>query len=57
MKNLKDILVAAGEIDKYFDKQVPFNLWRAKNLSSKEPVFGLVEQKLSVTMVRFGQPI
>ncbi|WP_444997508.1 Tse2 family ADP-ribosyltransferase toxin [Aliikangiella sp. IMCC44359] len=46
MKNLKDILIDAGEIDKYFDKQVPVNLWRAKNLKSKDPIFGMVERKV-----------
>jgi hypothetical protein len=46
MKSLKDVLIAAGEIDKYFDDKVPVNLWRAKNLSAKESIFGMVEQKI-----------
>ncbi len=46
MKNLKEILIDAGDIEKYFDGKVPVNLWRAKNLSSKEPIFSMVEQKI-----------
>jgi hypothetical protein len=46
MKNLKEILIDAGEIDKYFEDKVPVNLWRARNLSNKEPIFGMVEHKI-----------
>ena len=46
MDSLKDILVEKGQIDKYFDEKVPVNLWRAKNIKSKEPIFGLVEKKI-----------
>lgn len=46
MKSLKDVLIGAGEIDKYFDGKVPVNLWRAKNLGAKESTFGMVEQKI-----------
>lgn len=46
MKNLKEILISAGEIDKYFDGKVQVNLWRAKNLNAKGPIFGMVEQKI-----------
>ena len=46
MKNLKDILIDAGELDKYFDTTIPVNLWRAKNLNSKDFIFSLVEEKV-----------
>ena len=46
MKTLKELLIDAGEIDKYFEDKVPVNLWRAKNLSNKDPIFGMVEQKI-----------
>ena len=45
MNNLKEILIDAGDIDKYFDDKVPVNLQRAKNLSSKDPIFSLIEKK------------
>ena len=46
MKSLREILIATGDIDKYFDDKVPINLWRAKNLSHKNSIFSMVEQKI-----------
>ncbi len=46
MKYLKDVLISTGDIDKYYDDLVPVNLWRAKNLSNKEPIFSMVEHKI-----------
>ena len=46
MKSLKEVLIDAGDIDKYFDGKVPINLWRAQNLSSKQGAFNLIEQKI-----------
>lgn len=46
MKYLKEVLISAGDIDKYYDDLVPVNLWRAKNLSNKEPIFSMVEHKI-----------
>ncbi len=46
MKSLKDVLISAGGIDKYFEDKVPVNLWRAKNFGAKESIFGMVEQKV-----------
>lgn len=39
---LKDILISAGEIDRYYEKS-PINLWRAKKIKDKGTLFGLVE--------------
>lgn len=39
---LKDILISAGDIDRYFEKS-PVNLWRAKRVSDRGTLFGLVE--------------
>ena len=46
MKSLREILIDAGDVDKYFDDKVPVNLWRAKNLSNKNSIFSMVEQKI-----------
>jgi hypothetical protein len=40
---LKDILISAGDIDRYFE-QSPVNLWRAKRTTDKGSLFGLVEE-------------
>lgn len=39
---LKDILISAGDIDRYFE-QSPVNLWRARRTTDKGSLFGLVE--------------
>ena len=46
MEFLKDILIEAGAIDRYFEGVSPVNLWRARNLSSVGGVFDLVESKV-----------
>ncbi len=43
MKSLKDVLISAGGIDRYFEDKVPVNLWHAKNFGAKESIFGMVE--------------
>lgn len=45
MDILKDVLIEAGEIDRYFDDMVPINVWRARNLKKNWPAFGLVEEE------------
>ena len=40
---LKDILIEAGEIDKYYE-DTPVNLWRAKKKNDKCSLFGMVEE-------------
>jgi hypothetical protein len=39
---LKDVLIAAGEIDKYFES-APVHLWRAHRTRERGALFGLVE--------------
>lgn len=46
MKVLKDVLIKAGEIDKYFDGRVPVTLWRANKKGSTGHIFDLVEKPL-----------
>ena len=46
---LKDILIEAEELDRYFDGQVPINLWRAKKKTSIRPVFDLVEEPFALS--------
>ena len=50
MQTLKDILIEAGEIDRYFDGRAPVPLWRAKKKHAAVGVFDLVEE----TIVRPG---
>ncbi|GLS24305.1 hypothetical protein [Marinibactrum halimedae] len=45
MLTLKDVLIEAGEIDKYFGNTAPVNLWRARKLNKKQiGLFDLVEE-------------
>lgn len=45
MDVLRDVLIEAHEIDRFFGDKVPVNLWRAKNLSKKNVgLFELVEE-------------
>ncbi|GAB1256770.1 hypothetical protein NBRC116494_12720 [Aurantivibrio plasticivorans] len=39
---LKDVLIKAGDIDRYFE-DAPVNLWRAKKKSDLGSLFGMVE--------------
>ncbi len=41
---LKDILISAGEIDRYYEES-PVNLWRAKRIRDTGSLFGLVEKE------------
>lgn len=49
---LKDILISAGDIDRYFETS-PVNLWRAKRTTDKGTLFGLVEKD---KVLSNGQP-
>ena len=40
---LKDILISAGDIDRYYES-APVNLWRAKRITDRGALFGLVER-------------
>ena len=41
---LKDVLIAKGKIDRYFEGAVPVNLWRALNRKSGLSAFDFVEK-------------
>ncbi|WDE04480.1 hypothetical protein SG34_024605 [Thalassomonas viridans] len=43
---LKDILLEAGSIDRFFDGHVPVDLYRAKKVKSDKPLFDLVETEV-----------
>jgi hypothetical protein len=49
---LKDILISAGDIDRYYEKS-PTNLWRAKRVTDRGTLFGLVEED---KVLSNGQP-
>lgn len=42
---LRDVLLEANELDKYFEGRVPATLWRARNKRGPDDVFGLVEEE------------
>ncbi|WP_338845956.1 hypothetical protein V8J88_19760 [Massilia sp. W12] len=43
---LQDVLIQAGEVDKYYGDSVPVNLWRAKNLNKPGlGLFAMVEEE------------
>ncbi len=42
---LSDILIEIGEIDRYFGNSAPFDLWRARKISSQAALFELVENE------------
>jgi len=46
MKVLRDVLIQAGQIDKYFDGHAPVTLWRAKRKDAPGEVFDVVEKPL-----------
>ncbi len=50
---LKDVLIEAGKLDKYFEGVVPTNLWRAKNRKASGAVFDFIEEN---TLLSNGRP-
>lgn len=45
MRILKDVLIAAGQIDQYFEGRTPVTLWRAKKKDTPTAdIFELVEK-------------
>lgn len=46
MQILKDILIARGQVDRYFDTRVPVDLWRAKKTGENEPLFQIVDRQV-----------
>lgn len=56
MDTLKDILIEADEIDRYFDEEVPVNLWRARKRKSVVPLFHLVEEEITRSTGQVRRP-
>jgi hypothetical protein len=48
MQVLRDVLIEAGEIDRYFEGVAPVTLWRAKR-RDQENVFALITQPLTTS--------
>lgn len=44
---LKDILIETGELKRYYGKEIPVNLWRAKKVRSPSPLFSIVEEEIT----------
>jgi hypothetical protein len=44
-ETLKDILIEAGDIDRYFGDSVPIDLWRARKTAARTQLFDLVEEE------------
>jgi hypothetical protein len=52
-KVLRDILVAAGQIDRYFEGSTPVNLWRGLHTRRSSGIFDLIEHPIVLSN---GQP-
>ena len=55
-ETLKDILLARGELERYYDGEVPLNLWRALNVRRSERLFDLVESPFKMSNGRVRRP-
>ncbi|GLQ90236.1 Tse2 family ADP-ribosyltransferase toxin [Dyella flagellata] len=55
-KVLKDILLEQGEIDRYYEGQVPTSLWRALNQRSGMALFDLIEEPFEMSNGRHRPP-
>lgn len=53
-KVLKDILLAQGELERYYDGAVPLNLWRALNARRNEGLSILLNRHSRCPTVVFG---
>ncbi len=53
---LKDILLAQGELERYYDGAVPLNLWRGLNARRNEHLFGIVETPFKMSNGRIRRP-
>jgi hypothetical protein len=53
---LKDILLAQGELDRYYEGAVPLNLWRALNVKRGGHLFALVESPFKMSNGRVRRP-
>lgn len=53
-KVLKEILVEQGEIDRYYEGQVPTSLWRALNHQRGMALFELIEEPFVMSN---GRPV
>lgn len=47
METLRDVLIAADEIDRYFGGRAPVTLWRAKRVDPKTHLFSLIEEPIT----------
>lgn len=47
VETLQDILLATGDIDRFFGRNTPVDLWRAKKFKDLGPLFQLVEEEVS----------
>lgn len=47
METLRDVLIAADEIDRYFGSRAQVTLWRAKRVGPTTHLFSLIEQPVT----------
>lgn len=57
MKILKDVLIQAGQIDKYFDGRTPVTLWRAKKRACQEMCLSLLKSRYTSQVAFLVLPI
>lgn len=53
---LKDVFISMGELERYFDGEVPVNLWRGLNIKRNMALFDLVEKPYKMSNGKVRKP-
>ena len=53
---LKDVFISMGELERYFDGEVPINLWRGLNIKRNMALFDLVEKPYKMSNGKVRKP-
>ena len=53
---LKDVFISMGELERYFDGEVPINLWRGLNIKRNMALFDLVEKPYKMANGKVRKP-
>ncbi|OZG71005.1 hypothetical protein BTA51_23150 [Hahella sp. CCB-MM4] len=53
---LKDVFVSLGELERYYDKVIPVNLWRGLNVKKNCGLFDLIEKPFKMSNGRTRKP-
>ena len=56
LTTLKDVFISMGELERYFDGEVPVNLWRGLNIKRNAALFDLVEKPYKMSNGKVRKP-